>query len=67
MKLVDTYPKNVPVSIAAELMGVSPQFLRIGLRNKRFSFGSAVKMSTHWTYHISPLSLMSYLGAEVNQ
>lgn len=38
---------------AAQLMGVSEQFLRIGLRKGIFPFGYAVKMSGRWTYYIS--------------
>ncbi len=37
----------------ADLMQVSPQFVRIGLQKGVFPFGYAVKMSGRWTYFIS--------------
>lgn len=43
-------------------MGTSEQYIRIGLRNNRFPFGSAVKLSTQWTYHISPKPFYEYIG-----
>lgn len=54
--------KNITVKKAAEMMGKSEQFIRIGLRNNRLPFGTAVKLSTHWTYHISPQLFYEYIG-----
>lgn len=45
---------RISVSEVAELMNVSEQFIRIGLQKGIFPFGYAVKMSTQWTYYISP-------------
>ena len=67
MNLFQDYPKNVPVKVAAELMGVSPQFVRIGLQQNRFPFGAAVKLSTQWSYHIAPIALESYFNGEVQK
>jgi len=53
---------NVTILEAAELMDKSPQFIRLGLQQKVFDFGYAVKMSSTWTYHISRKQLMEYLG-----
>lgn len=54
--------KNVPVSVAAKLLDVSPMYIRIGLRNNRLPIGSAVQISgTQWTYHISPGLLKEYI------
>ena len=44
---------RVSVNEAARRMGVTPQFLRLGLRAGKFPFGTAVKMSSEWTYYIS--------------
>lgn len=57
-----TNEKNITIKKAAEMMGKSEQFIRIGLRNNRLPFGTAVKLSTQWTYHISPQLFYEYLG-----
>lgn len=53
---------RVTVADAAKLMEVSPQFIRIGLQRKLLPIGDAVKMSSRWTYYISPERLEQYLG-----
>jgi hypothetical protein len=47
---------------AAELMGKSQQFVRIGLQRGLLPFGTAVKMSSKWTYYISPKKFYEYVG-----
>ena len=62
--------KNISVKEAAEILGVSQQFVRIGLQQGTLPIGTAVKMSSRWTYHISPKLLEEYVGQfnkEVNQ
>ena len=54
--------RNMSVREAAEIMGVSPMFVYIGLRNGRFPFGSAVKTSSQWTYHISRAAFERYMA-----
>jgi len=54
--------KNITVQRAAKLMGKSEQFVRVGLRNDRFPFGSAVQLSSKWTYYISPNLFYKYIG-----
>ena len=56
--------KNIPVQVVAEILGVSPQFIRIGLQQKTLPIGSAVKLSSKWTYHISYELLKNYIGEE---
>lgn len=56
--------KNIPVQVVAEILGVSPQFVRIGLQQKTLPIGSAVKLSTKWSYHISYELLKNYVGEE---
>lgn len=58
--------KNITVKEAAEILGKSQQFVRIGLQEGILPFGKAVKMSSMWTYHISPKQLYEYVG-EVNE
>lgn len=53
---------NISVKEAAEILGKSQQFVRIGLQRQLLPFGTAVKMSTKWTYHISPKLLKEYIG-----
>lgn len=54
---------RVTVKDAAATLGVSEQFVRVGLQTGRLPFGHAVKMSSRWTYHISPELLTQYAGA----
>lgn len=46
---------------AARILNVSQQFVRIGLQQQRLPIGTAVKMSTRWTYHISEKKLYEYI------
>lgn len=43
---------RLSVEKAADLLGASAQFIRIGLREGTLPFGYAVKMSSQWTYVI---------------
>lgn len=54
--------KNISIQKASEVMGKSPQFIRIGLQNDKLPFGTAVKMSSVWTYYISPKLFYEYVG-----
>ena len=54
--------KNVSVKQAAEIMGKSQQFIRVGLQRGLLPFGIAVKMSSKWTYYISPKKFYEYVG-----
>lgn len=54
---------RVTVSEAAKALGVSSQFIRIGLQRKTLPIGTAVKMSSVWTYYISEAKLKEYTGA----
>lgn len=57
--------KEVTVAKAAKLMGVSEQFIRIGLQRQILPIGHAVKMKKHWTYYISPLLFEQYTGKKI--
>ena len=53
--------KKITVAEAAAIMGVSQQFVRIGLQRGILKFGYAVKMSNRFTYHISPTKFNEYI------
>lgn len=55
---------RITVSQAADRLNVSQQFIRIGLQNGTLPIGSAVKMSSRWTYHISEHLLEQYTGTK---
>ncbi|SDL19330.1 hypothetical protein [Natronincola ferrireducens] len=57
-----TNRKNISVKEAAEIMGKSQQFVRVGLQRQLLPIGTAVKLSSKWTYHISPKLLAEYMG-----
>ena len=55
---------KVTVKRAAEILGKSQQFVRIGLQRNILPFGVAMQMpgKTTYTYHISPKKLFDYAG-----
>lgn len=55
---------KMKVKECAELLGVSEQFVRLGLQRGRLPFGHAVKLSSRWTYHISRFQVYEYLGLQ---
>lgn len=56
--------QNITVKEAARIMGKSQQFVRIGIQRGILPFGKAVKMSSIWTYHISPKEFWEYIGSD---
>lgn len=60
-------PNRLSVKEAAHLMGVSEQFLRIGLQQGKFPFGTAVKTSSKWSYYIGTTQFLRYIGAEIDR
>lgn len=55
---------NVPVADAAKLMGKSKEWVMQGLRDGRFPWGYAVKL-TKWSYFISSVKFTEYTGIEI--
>jgi len=51
---------NVLPTVAAKYIHETPSFVRLGLRQNRLPFGSAVKGKSKWSYHISPGLLVAY-------
>lgn len=52
----------ISVKEAAKIMGKSEQFVRIGLQRGLLPFGNAIKMSSIYTYYISPKLFEEYVG-----
>lgn len=55
---------NLPVPVAAKLMGKSKQWVMQGLQDGVFPWGYAVKMSK-WSYFISSVKFAEYTGIQV--
>ena len=53
---------RISVKQAADIMGVSQQFVRLGMQLKELPIGVAVKRSSKWTYYISPERLKAYMS-----
>ena len=53
---------NISIKEAAEKMGKSKEFVRIGLQRNLLPFGMAQKMSSRYTYYISPIKFYEYIG-----
>ncbi len=53
---------NITVKQAAAILGKSQQFVRVAMQKGLLPIGTAVKMSSVWTYHISPKLFYEYVG-----
>jgi len=53
--------ERISIAEAAARTGMSMQTIRIGLQQGRLKFGTAVKTSTNWTYHIPRKAFEQYL------
>ena len=56
--------ERITVKEAAHIMGVSEQFIRIGMQRGKLPIGQAVKMSSVWTYYISPKLFNEFVGTK---
>lgn len=56
--------RKITVKQAAECIGASEQFVRVGLQKGRLPIGAAVMEDKNWVYHISPHLLREYIGDE---
>ena len=54
--------KTITIKEVARRLGKSEQFVRIGLQKGILPFGTAVQLSSRYTYHISIKLLNEYLG-----
>ncbi len=55
---------RISVDEAARRMGVTPQFLRLGLGAGKFPFGTAVKMEGRWSYYINRTRCEKWMTGE---
>jgi hypothetical protein len=59
---------KLSVGEAADLMGVSPQFIRVGLQKGIFPWGYAVQVSAkRFTYYISRAKLLEAIGGSTHE
>ena len=56
--------ERISVADAAKLMGVSKQFIRLGLQRGTLPIGTAVKMR-EWVYYISRPMLEAFTGKKM--
>lgn len=56
-------PDRPSVAQVAEALGVSTQYIRVGLQGQRLSYGDAVRVGgkNRWTYCIFKPRLMAYV------
>ncbi len=52
---------------AAAILNVSPQFVRIAMQQGKLPIGTAIRMSSIWTYHISEKLLADYSGKDIER
>lgn len=52
---------------AAAILNMSPQFVRVAMQQGKLPIGTAVKMSSVWTYHISEKLLADYSGKDIEK
>lgn len=54
--------QKLTVEEAARIMGVTPMFVRLGLRRKEFPFGVAIE-GKRWAYYINAERFRAYMEA----
>ncbi len=62
--------RNVPVTVAARIMGKSPSFIRIGLQRGLLPFGVAFKTDEahqQYDYYISPAQFAEFTGCALSE
>ena len=58
--------ERISVADAAKLMGVSKQFIRLGLQRGTLPIGTAVKMR-EWVYYVSRPLLEAFIGKKTER
>lgn len=59
--------RKISIKEAAAIMGKSEQFVRIGLQRDLLPIGKAIKMSSQYTYYISPKLLQDFTGQKIDE
>ena len=52
---------------AAKIIHTSVQYVRVAMQKGLLPIGTAVKLSSQWTYNISPKLLAEYYGVDVEK
>ena len=58
---------KISTAEAAAIIGASPQFVRVAMQQGVLNIGTCVKMSSIWTYNISPKLLADYTGKDIEK
>lgn len=58
---------KITVQEAAAVLHVSQQFVRIGMQERVLPIGTALKMSSKWTYNITEGKLAEYAGVDLEE
>ena len=58
---------NISIKKAADLMGISQQFLRVLIQNDKLPFATAVKVKSHYHYYINAKGLADYVGKSIEE
>ena len=58
---------RITVADAAKHLGISDQFVRLGLQRKELPIGTAVKTSSRWTYYINRIQLEEFSREEFSR
>lgn len=60
--------RKITVKEAAQILGMSEMFVRIGLQRGKLPIGTAIKLNgNRYTYYINPKQLAEYSGAELTK
>ena len=58
---------SVSIKKAADLMGISQQFLRVLIQNDKLPFAAAVKTKSQYQYYINGKGLADYVGKSIEE
>ena len=58
---------SVSIKKAADLMGISEQFLRVLIQREKLTFATAVKNKTRYQYYINSKGLAEHIGKTVEE
>lgn len=58
---------KITTAEAAAIIDASPQYVRVAMQRGVLPIGTAVKMSSIWTYNISPKLLGDYSGKDIQE
>lgn len=58
--IIEQYPDNVPVKVAAQVLGKPAAWVQMGLQKGTLPFGCCVNFDRN-SFHIAPVALVNYL------